>query len=222
VPEVRDEVPRRTLSPGEEIANSATHGAGLLASLLGLLVLIRTAATQGDAWQILGFGVFGAMLVLLYAVSTLYHALPASRAKRLFRVLDHAAIYLLIAGTYTPFMVGPLRGAWGWWLLGTVWGLAALGIALKASFGLRAPRWSTAVYLLMGWMVLVALRPLVTHVATAGILWLLIGGLFYSVGVVFFACTRLRYSHMVWHLFVLAGSACHFAAVLWYSAPRPT
>jgi hemolysin III len=212
--------PHRALPRGEEIANSITHGAGLLASLAGLLVLVTTAAKHGDASQLLGFSVFGAMLVLLYTASTLYHALPASPAKRIFRVLDHAAIYLLIAGTYTPFMLGALRGAWGWTLLGTVWGLAAVGITLKASCGLRAPRWSTAVYIVMGWMVLVAFRPLVAHVAIAGILWLLAGGIFYTVGVVFFAWERLRYTHTVWHLFVLAGSSCHYVAVLWYSAPR--
>ena len=177
----------------------------------------RSTATPGSFF---GFSVFGATLVLLYTASTLYHALPASSAKRIFRVLDHAAIYLLIAGTYTPFTLGALRGAWGWTLLGTVWGLAAVGVTLKASCGLRAPRWSAALYIFMGWMVLVAFRPLTAHVAIAGVLWLLAGGLFYTVGVVFFAWERLRYTHTVWHLFVLAGSGCHYAAVLWYSAPR--
>jgi hemolysin III len=212
----------RTLSLGEESANSVTHGAGLLMSLLGLVVLVEIAAKRGDPWQIVGFIVFGTTLVMLYAASMLYHALCASRARRLFRILDHAAIYLLIAGTYTPFMLGALRGTWGWVLLGAVWGLAGIGITLKATGGLRFPRWSTAVYILMGWMVLVMLRPLLAHVATAGILWLLAGGLLYTAGVIFFAWTQLRYGHMVWHLFVLGGSICHFFAVLWYSAPRLT
>lgn len=212
----------RALSLGEEIANSVTHGAGLLMSLLGLVVLVEIAVKRGDPWQTVGFTVFGTTLVLLYAASMLYHALSVSRARRLFRILDHAAIYLLIAGTYTPFMLGALRGAWGWVLLGAVWGVAGIGIILKARGERRFPRWSTAVYILMGWMVLVMLRPLLAHVATAGILWLLAGGLLYTAGVIFFAWTRLRYGHMVWHLFVLGGSTCHFFAVLWYSAPRVT
>jgi hemolysin III len=217
---VPDQASTRAQSLGEEIANSVTHGAGLLMSLLGLVVLVEIAAKRGDPWQIVGFTVFGSTLVLLYSTSTLYHALSVPRAKRLFRILDHAAIYLLIAGTYTPFMLGALRGVWGWVLLGAIWGVAGIGITLKATGGRRFPRWSTAVYILMGWMVLVMLRPLLAHVATAGILWLVAGGLLYTAGVIFFAWTQLRYGHMVWHLFVLAGSTCHFCAVLWYSAPR--
>lgn len=211
----------RTLSLGEEIANSVTHGVGLLASAAALPVLIVVAVGRHDVWQVVGGAIFGATLVLLYTASTLYHALPpASRAKRVFRVLDHAAIYLLIAGTYTPFALGALRGPWGWSLLGVVWGLAVLGIVAKATLGFRYPRLSTVVYLLMGWLVLVAVAPLAAHVAMAGIVWLAVGGLAYTAGVVFFAWERLRYGHMVWHLFVAAGSVCHFMAVLGYSGAR--
>jgi hemolysin III len=212
--------PVRSLSVGEEIANSVTHGLALLASLVGLPVLIVVAASRGDAWQIAGAALFGATLVLLYSASTLYHALPPSRAKRVFRVLDHAAIYLLIAGTYTPFALGALRGSWGWTLLGTIWTLAGAGIALKASLGFRFARASTAVYLLMGWLALVAVGPLASRIGAAGVAWLLAGGLSYTAGVLFFAWGRLRYAHAVWHLFVAAGSVCHFFAVLWYAGTR--
>ncbi len=208
----------RALSVGEEIANAITHGVGLIASIAGLPILILVAA-RADAWAVVGFSIFGAMLILLYAASTLYHAMPAAgRAKRVFRVLDHSAIFLLIAGTYTPFTLGPLRGAWGWSLLGSVWLLAVFGITLKATVGFRYPRLSTAVYIGMGWLVLIAIRPLVMHVGAPGLAWLLGGGLLYTGGVVFYAWGRLRYAHAVWHLFVTAGSVCHYVAVLRYAA----
>ncbi len=207
----------RRLSIGEEIANSVTHGVALLASLAAMPILILVAISNRDPWQILGGTIFGASLIMLYAASTLYHALPPSRAKRVFRVLDHSAIYLLIAGTYTPFALGALRGAWGWALLGAVWTLASLGITTKATLGFRFPRLSTAIYLLMGWLGVIAFRPLSTQLGTAGMAWLIAGGLCYTAGVVFFAWERLRYGHMVWHLFVAAGSVCHFFAVLWYA-----
>ena len=196
-----------------------THGVGLAASLAAAPALIVVAA-RGDAWQVVGSSVYAATLVTLYAASTLYHSLPPSRAKRVFRVLDHGAIYLLIAGTYTPFTLGVLRGAWGWTLLGLVWGLAALGVVFKSVRGFRHPRLSTAVYLLMGWLVVVAIRPVLVHLPFAGIAWLLAGGLLYTGGVVFFILDHKRYVHAVWHLFVLGGSACHFVAVLLYSARR--
>lgn len=202
---------------GEEIANSITHGIGLTASLLALPVLVLIATARHDPWQVVGAAIFGTTLVLLYAASTLYHALPVSRAKRVFRVLDHSAIYLLIAGTYTPFTLGVLRGPWGWSLFGTVWGLTVVGIVVKATLGFRFPRLSIAVYLLMGWLVVVAIRPLVARVSPAGLAWLVAGGLSYTVGVVFFTWKRLRYGHAVWHLFVAAGSVCHFLAVLWHA-----
>jgi hemolysin III len=208
----------RRLTLGEEIANSVTHGVALLASLAALPILVAVAVGHRDPWQVAGGAIFGTTLIMLYGASTLYHALPDSRAKRVFRVLDHSAIYLLIAGTYTPFALGALRGAWGWGLLGAVWTLAVLGITAKATLGFRFPRLSTVVYLMMGWLAVIAFRPLSTQVGTTGMTWLIAGGLCYTAGVIFFAWERLRYGHMVWHLFVAAGSVCHFFAVLWYAA----
>jgi hemolysin III len=210
----------RRLSLGEEIANSVTHGVAALASVAALPILLVVAVARGDRWQVVGGAIFGSTLVMLYLASTLYHALPHRRAKRVFRVLDHSAIYLLIAGTYTPFALGALRGPWGWSLLGAVWTLAALGIITKATLGFRFPRLSTAVYVAMGWLALIAVQPLLAHVGVAGLMWLLAGGLCYTAGVVFFAWERLRYGHMVWHLFVAAGSVCHFFAVLWHAGAR--
>lgn len=210
----------RRLSLGEEIANSVTHGVAALASVAALPILLVVAISRRDPWQVVGGAIFGATLVMLYLASTLYHALPHPRAKRVFRVLDHSAIYLLIAGTYTPFALGALRGPWGWALLGAVWTLAALGITAKATLGFRFPRLSTAVYVAMGWLALIAVQPLLARVGVAGLMWLLAGGLCYTAGVVFFAWERLRYGHMVWHLFVAAGSVCHFFAVLWYAGAR--
>lgn len=207
------------MTMGEEIANSVSHGMGLLASAAGLPLLVLTALGRHDPWQLVAGSIFGGSLVLLYGASTMYHALPHSRAKRVFRVLDHSAIYLLIAGTYTPFALGALRGPWGWTLLGVVWSLAALGIAAKATIGFRFPHLSLAVYLAMGWMALVAVRPLVVHVGVGGLAWLLAGGVAYTAGAVFYAFdTRIRYGHFVWHLFVAAGSVCHYMAVLHYAA----
>ena len=210
-------MPDRPLSLGEEIANSVTHGVAALASVAALPILLAVAIGRGDPWQVVGGAIFGATLILLYTASTLYHALTHPGAKRVFRVLDHSAIYLLIAGTYTPFALGALRGPWGWSLLGSVWALAALGITAKATLGFRFPRLSTAVYIGMGWLAVIAFRPLMAHIGVAGIMWLVAGGLCYTAGVIFFAWERLRYGHMVWHLFVAAGSVCHFFAVLWYA-----
>jgi hemolysin III len=212
---------RRPQSLGEEIANSVTHGVALLASLAALPVLVLAASGRRDAWQLVGGAVFGATLVLLYSASTLYHAIPSSGAKRVLRVLDHGAIYLLIAGTYTPFTLGVLRGPVGWTFLVTIWALAVFGILAKCVYRFRFPRLSTALYLGMGWLIVLALRPLMTHVSPAGLAWLLAGGICYTAGVAFYATDgRIRYGHAVWHGFVAAGSACHFCAVLWYAAPR--
>jgi len=164
-----------------------------------------------------GASVFAAAVVLLYLASTLYHALPRSKAKRVFQVIDHSAIFLLIAGTYTPFTLGVLRGAWGWTLFGLIWSLAAVGIVLKAAGRLRHPVLSTLLYLGMGWLILIAIRPLWLRVPLAGLLWLLLGGIAYTAGLAFLAAKGVRYSHLVWHLFVLAGTASHFCAVLWYA-----
>jgi hemolysin III len=214
----------RRYSLGEELANSITHGFGLAASAAAAPVLIVTAAHAHDPWRVIAASVFAATLLLLYAASTLYHALPGHvlrRAKDVFRRLDHAAIYLLIAGTYTPFVLVSMRGAWGWSLFGVVWSLAAVGVTLKGVFGAgRLAVLSTAVYVGMGWLALVAVHPLLTHVAPGAILWLFAGGITYTMGVIFFALDRHRYMHAVWHLFVLAGSACHAWAILAYVLPR--
>ena len=206
----------RAQTPGEEIANSVSHGIGLLGTLIALPVLVIGAVPHGPA-AVVGAAVFGATMVLLYLTSTLYHAIPPSRAKRVWRILDHGAIYLLIAGTYTPFTLGVLRGPWGWTLFGLIWTLALAGILLKSVGGVRHPRLSTGVYLGMGWLVLVAARPLWQAVPGWGLFWLAAGGVGYTAGVGFYAASRMRYAHFVWHLFVLAGTACHFIAVLRYA-----
>ncbi len=210
----------RTPSVGEEIASSVTHGIGLAASIIVLPFLITVAARDGDAWRITSATIFGSSLILLYGASTLYHALPRSRAKRVFRILDHSAIYLLIAGTYTPFLLGPLRGAWGWSLFVVIWLLAIGGVVMKSTLGIRWARLSTVIYLLMGWLGVIAVKPLLDRVSPPGLLWLLGGGLAYTVGVIFYAWDRLRYGHAIWHLFVATGSVCHVVAVLRY-AGRP-
>ena len=206
----------RAWTLGEEVAHSITHGVGLLAAVMGLVVLVILAAATRDPWRITSCSIYAATLVLLYAASTLYHALSATRARRLFRILDHSAIFLLIAGTYTPFALVSLRGPWGWTLMGIVWGLAIVGVAAKAIYGTRWPILSTVLYIGMGWTVVIALKPLVDHVPPGGIAWLVAGGLAYTGGVVFYAWTRLRYSHAIWHVFVLAGSVCHYIAVVLY------
>ncbi|MGO9240125.1 MAG: PAQR family membrane homeostasis protein TrhA [Bryobacteraceae bacterium] len=204
---------------GEEIANGVTHGIGAALSVAGLVVLVVSSALRGTAWHIVSCAVFGVSLVLLYLASTLYHALTAPRAKRVFRILDHASIYLLIAGTYTPFALVTLRGAWGWSIFGVVWGLAAAGIVFQSLAIGRRPILSTGVYILMGWVVLVAFRPLLHALPWPGFLWLLAGGGAYTAGVVFYAA-HAKFAHAVWHLFVLAGSICHFCAVYFYVLPR--
>jgi len=208
----------RVQSLGEEIANSVSHGLGLLAALAAFPVLVVNALHRGGATGALGATVFGTTVVLLYLASTLYHALPRNRAKALFRVFDHGAIFLLIAGTYSPFTLGVLRGTLGWTLLGLVWGLAVAGVVLKAVGGIRHPILSTCLYVGMGWLALAGGRPLLLRVPGWGLFWLLAGGLAYTAGVAFFAADRrIRYAHFVWHLFVMAGTACHVVAVARYA-----
>jgi hemolysin III len=207
----------RPQSRGEEIANSVSHGAGFVLALVGLPVLIITALEHGLEATI-GAGVFGATVVLLYVTSSLYHALPANRrAKQIFQFLDHGAIYLLIAGTYTPFTLGVLRGRWGWTLFALIWLLAIAGIILKSVRGMRHPRISLALYLAMGWLIVVAARPMWLAMPGWGLFWLAAGGLAYTAGVWFYTMSHQRYAHFVWHLFVLAGTACHFVGVLKYA-----
>lgn len=210
-------VAERPQTLGEEIANGVSHGAGALA-ILAVFPLLVIAATKNGAAAIVGASVFGATALAVYLTSTLYHALAPSRAKRILRVLDHCAIYLLIAGTYTPFTLGVLRGPWGWTVFGIVWTLALVGILLRVNAGSRRPRAVTALYVAMGWVGIVAAKPLLDAMPGWGLFWLLAGGLAYTGGVAFYAAPRLKYGHFVWHLLVLAGTACHFVAVLNYSA----
>jgi hemolysin III len=204
---------RREQSLGEEIANSISHGIGFLGAVAVTPVLIVIAVPSGAA-AVVGTSIFGATMMVLYLVSCLYHAFPQNRAKRLFQIFDHGAIFLLIAGTYTPFTLGVLKGAWGWSLFGVVWGLAVCGVVLKSVGGPRSGKLSTGLYLVMGWLAVVAAKPLYTNMSAGGLIWLLAGGVMYSGGVFFFAMDhRIRYSHFIWHLFVLAGTACHVVAV---------
>jgi hemolysin III len=198
----------------EEIANTATHGAGLLLSVAGFAVLLALAILRGSAWHIVACSVYGASLICLYSASTLYHAVVSPKLKRALKIFDHSAIYLLIAGTYTPFLLLNLRGPWGWSLFGVIWGLALAGILFKFWWVDHFPHVSTVVYVLMGWLVLVAAKPVLAHVPLPILLWIFAGGVFYTIGVIFYAWHRLPYSHTVWHVFVLAGSTCHYFAVL--------
>ena len=214
----RSMVQARTQSRGEEIANSVSHGVGLLAALAATPVLVLSAVRHGGAARIAGASVFAAAMVLLYLTSTLYHALPRNRAKRVFQVLDHAAIFLMIAGTYTPITLGVLRGTWGWTLFGLVWSLAIAGVALTAGGGVRYPKLTTSLYLAMGWLILIAVKPLWLRMPSEGLFWLSAGGIAYTVGVVFYAAKRVRYSHFIWHLFVITGTSCHYIAVLRFAS----
>ena len=198
----------------EEIANAITHGIGLLLSIAGFVVLLVLAALRGTAWHIVACSIYGATLICLYTASTLYHAVISPRVKRALRIFDHSAIYLLIAGTYTPFLLVSLRGPWGWSLFGVIWGLALVGVLFKFWFVERFAILSTVVYIAMGWLVVIAAKPVITHLSLTAIIWLLAGGLAYTGGVIFFAAKRIPYSHAIWHLFVLAGSICHYFAVL--------
>jgi hemolysin III len=209
----------REQTRGEEIANSISHSAGLGAAIVATPLIIVHAVERGAAGYIVGVSIFAATMILLYLGSGLYHAFPPGRAKHVFRIIEHSAIYLLIAGTYTPFTLGVLRGAWGWTLLVLIWVLALLGVALKVLNRVRRPIVSTVLYLVMGWLIIVAADPLFTRLPLSGIAWLVAGGLAYTVGTVFFvADSRLRYGHFVWHLFVITGTTCHYFSVYWYAA----
>lgn len=200
-------------APDEEFANALTHGIGLLGAIVGTVVLIVMAATRGDAWEIVGVSIFGASMVVLYAASTAYHAVSLPMLKAKLKVVDHAAIYLLIAGTYTPFMIDELRGGWGWSLFGVIWGLALVGVIVKLRWTGRFRLLSTLVYVAMGWMVLIAVKPMVSELTATTIGWLVAGGILYTAGTPFFHREQMRHSHAIWHLFVMAGTACHAVAV---------
>lgn len=199
--------------PRWELANALTHGAGVVASVAGGTVLIVLSAIYGDAWKVVSSAIFVATLVLLYSASTLYHAVRRPDLKARLKIFDHSAIYLLIAGTYTPFMLVGLRGGWGWSLLGVVWGLAVAGVVFKLFFTGRFPRLSTGIYLGMGWLAVVAVVPMLERLSPATLGWMVAGGLTYTAGTVFYH-NRRPYAHAVWHLFVLGGSVCHFVAVM--------
>jgi hemolysin III len=211
---MEDYMHNRSVSTGEEIANAITHGVGALLAIAGLVILVVMAALRGTVWHIVSFSIFGATLVLLYFASTLYHSLTHPKAKRVFHKFDHISIYLLIAGTYTPFCLTALRGWIGWTMLGVVWGCAILGAVLKAiSVGKRV-KLSTVLYILMGWVILVAIYPLYQAITYHGFLLLIAGGVSYTIGTIFFIRNQVKYNHSVWHVFVLGGSVLHFFSVL--------
>ncbi len=204
----------------EELMNALSHGIGMALAVASLPILVVFASQQGGAAAVVGASLFAGTMVLMYFVSTLYHALPCGRAKLWFNRLDHAAIYLFIAGSYMPFLLGVLRGPAGWALFGAVWCAAALGVAAKLFNRLRHPLWSTGLYVAMGWMAVAAAVPLYERMSAGGLAWLVVGGLAYTAGaIVFLFDGRLRFGHFVWHLFVLAGTTCHFSAALWYATP---
>lgn len=212
---------KRPYSFGEEIANAVTHGLGVGLSIAALTLLVAFAALWGNGWHLASAIVYGVTMLLLYVSSTLYHSIPGDKARHVLKIIDHSSIYLLIAGTYTPFTLVTLRDSGGWWLFGIVWTLAIAGVALEA-FWVYRPKWvSAVVYLGMGWLVVVVINPLMANLAPAG-LWLLVaGGLAYTLGTVFYVLKKVPYTHAVWHLFVLAGSVCHFLAVMLFVLPSP-
>jgi len=213
------QAPARLYSLGEEIAHSVTHGIGTGLSIAGLTILLVLAILYGDVYQIVSFSIYGAALIFLYLASTLYHSFQHPRVKHVFKVIDHSAIYLLIAGTYTPFLLVAIRGLWGWTLMVIVWGLAILGISLKTLFIHRFQTLSVLAYILLGWLSVVATKELLASIPLGGLIWLALGGVVYTVGVIFYAAKKIPYTHAIWHLFVLGGSICHYFAILLYLAP---
>lgn len=209
----------REQSLGEELANSICHGIGVVAALVGTPFLIIHAAQHHDAGFIVGVSLFSATAIILYLASTLYHAWPSGKAKHVFRIIDYSAVFLLIAGTYMPFTFGVLRGGWGWTLFGCIWGLAIAGGIMKVFDRFSHPVLFPCIYLLMGWLIVIAAGPLIDRVPTPGLILLAAGGLCYTLGVLFFAMDSwLRYGHFIWHIFVLGGTTCHYFAVFWYAA----
>lgn len=211
----KEEEGYRTLTIGEEIFNSITHGIGTLLSIAALVLLVVFAAIKGSVWHVVSFSIFGSTMVLLYLSSTLYHSFTKEKIKNVFVRLDHAAIFLLIAGTYTPFVLTTIRGALGWTLFGIIWGLAITGVVIRSIYLTRFRKLMVAIYMIMGWMFLMAIVPIVRNLPASSIAFLFIGGGCYSIGVIFYAWRNLKYGHGIWHLFVLAGSIMHFFAVLY-------
>ncbi len=206
--------PRRELTLAEEIVNSITHGIGIPLSIAALVVLVVFAAQRGDTWHVVSFSIFGASLILCYTASTLYHSFTDKKLKELFARFDHAAIFLLIAGTYTPILLTTLRGTLGWILFGIIWGVALTGIVIRSIYLYRFRKLMVAIYLIMGWMFVFALRSVITNMPQISLIFLLAGGLSYSVGTIFYAWRSLPFGHGIWHLFVLGGSILHFFAIL--------
>ncbi|NOY95237.1 MAG: hemolysin III family protein [Chlorobi bacterium] len=204
----------RALSIGEEIFNSITHGIGTLLSIAALVILVVFATIKGDAWQVVSSSIFGATLILLYLSSTLYHSFTKEKVKNLFARFDHAAIFLLIAGTYTPYMLGNIRGGWGWSIFGIIWALAIAGVVIRSIYLTRFRKAMVVIYLLMGWLFVIAIGPITNNISTISLIFLFIGGGCYSIGVIFYARRNIPYGHGIWHLFVLAGSTMHFFSVL--------
>lgn len=204
---------------GEEIANAITHGVGSLLAIAGLVLLIVFSSIYGNPWYIVSFTIYGSSLVILYTMSTIYHSLPRGIAKNVFEILDHSSIYLLIAGTYTPFELVTLRGPIGWTLFGITWGMTVIGILFKVFFVKKFVVLSTLIYIIMGWMIVFAIKPLLERLPVNGIIFLVLGGTFYTVGTIFYIRRKMKYHHAIWHLFVLGGSAMHFFAILFYVLP---
>lgn len=203
----------------DELVNAVTHGLGTALSVAGLVILLVYAAMNGTAIHVVSAAIFGSSMILLYLASTLYHSFPWPDVKRIFKIIDHSSIYILIAGTYTPFTLITMQGAWGWSVFGVIWGLAIAGIVFKTMFTGRFPKLSSGIYLGMGWMIVIAIKPLYDALPFGGLFLLFAGGLFYSFGVIFYSWKSLPFSHGIWHLFVLGGTICHFFAVLFYVIP---
>lgn len=209
-------------SPREELVHGISHGIGTGLAITGMVIMLITASRYGNAWHVVSAAIYGSSLILLYLASTLYHLLSNPGVKRFFQQLDHSMIYVLIAGTYTPLTLVILRGAWGWTLFGLVWGMALCGLVLELTIKKRIQRLSLILYLGMGWLLVIAVKPLVMSLATGGIILLLAGGLLYTLGVIFYVWNNLSYHHAIWHLFVMAGSTAHFFAILFYVMPSVT
>jgi len=216
---IKNQTSTRVYSLGEEIFHGVSHGIGTGFSIAGLTLLVVLAVLYGNTSQVVSFSIYGATLIILYLASTLYHSFQHPDVKQVFKRVDHASIYLLIAGTYTPFLLVGIRGTWGWALFIVIWSLALIGISFKILFVHRFKKLSVLTYILMGWLCVVAVNQMLTNIPTGGLIWLAAGGVIYTVGVVFYVQKQTPYTHAVWHIFVLAGSACHFFAVLLYLAP---
>ncbi len=205
----------RTLTPREEIFNGITHGIGTLLSIAALVVLVVFSVTKGNAWHVVSFSIFGSTLIMLYLSSTLYHSFASEKIKNLFARFDHASIFLLIAGTYTPFLLTALRGTVGWILFGIIWGLTIAGMIIRLIYLTRFRKLMVGVYVAMGWMFVTAIGPMMKNLPAISIIFLFLGGILYSIGVIFYSWRQLKYGHGIWHLFVLGGSISHFFAVLY-------